>query len=97
MKVVESKRKNMKNFCTVKFGEIFRYNGNVFIKTEDFYSTQNIEEYLEHAGAMDDTDDMCLEYRTCNAICLSIENYNPFSCIDDYTEVEVIEAELHVV
>lgn len=97
MKVVESKRKNMKDFCTVKVGEIFRFNGNVFIKTEDFFSTQNIEEYFERAGAMNDIDDMHCEYSAYNAICLSTEKFNPFSCLGDYTEVEVVEAELHIV
>ena len=97
MKIVELKRKNMKDFCTVKVGEIFRYNGNVFIRTEDFFSAQNVEEYFEHEDTMRDVDDMYCEHNPYNAICLSTEKFNPFSCIDDYTEVEVVEAELHIV
>lgn len=97
MKVIESKRKNMKDFCTVKVGEIFRYKNDVFIRTEDFFSTRNIEEYFEHEDTMRDVDDICCEYSAYNAICLSSEGLCLFSCIGDYTEVEVVEAELHIV
>lgn len=97
MRVIESKRKNMKDFCNVKVGEVFRFNGNVFIRTEDFFSTQNIEEYLENESSIRDVDDMYCEYSAYNAICLSTEKHNPFSSFDDYTEVEVVEAELHIV
>jgi succinylglutamate desuccinylase len=87
----------MKDFCTVTVGEIFRFNENIFIRTEDFFSAQNIEEYLESESPIRDVDDMYCEYSAYNAICLSTEKFNPFSCFDDYTAVEVVEAELHIV
>lgn len=97
MKVVESKRKNIKEFYEIAVGTVFRYNKNVFMKTNDFFSVDNIECYFSNNDIMEDVDDMYNDYLAYNAICLSSNEYNPFSVMSENTEVEVLEAELHIV
>ena len=97
MKVVESKKKNYKDFGSIIIGTVFRFNGSIFVKTADFFSAENIEDYFERNYRMEEVNDMYSDYDAYNAYCLSSDARCAFSSINGNTEVEVLEAELHIV
>lgn len=97
MKIIEEKKKNITTFGKISIGTVFRFNKQTFIKTPDFFSAENIEDYFEHTDIMEDIDDMYNDYCAYNTYCLSIDTHCPFSRISEYVEVEVVEAELHIV
>lgn len=97
MKIIEEKRKNIALFGDIGTGTIFRYNAQIFIKTVEFFSAQNIDDYFYSNDVMEDVDDMHTEFNAYNAFCVSAETYCPFSVIGDDTEVEIIDVELHIV
>ena len=97
MKIVESKRKNFKEFREIANGTVFRFDGKIFIKTEDFFSAKEIENYFDNSSTMRDVNDMYDDYDAYNAYCLSIDDYCAFSSFGESAKVEVIDAELHIV
>ena len=96
MRVVEDKKRNFKDFYKIAVGTVFRFNGDIFVKTEAFFSTESIEDYFRHTDIMEDIGDMYDEYDNYNAFCLSSDKYF-FSSIGENAEVEVIDIELHIV
>ena len=46
---------------------------------------------------MEDVDDMHNDFNAYTAFCISIETHCPFSIFNDDTEIEIIDAELHIV
>lgn len=98
MKIIEQRKRNMQNFEDIAIGTIFRYKNKICLKTDEFFSVRNIEEYFHCTDIMEDVDDLCLEGSPLNTIVLSENNtYSYFASVDEYTEVEVLEAELHIV
>ena len=97
MKVIESKRRDIKEFCEIADGTVFRFKNNVFIKTKKFFSAEDIEDYFDNTDIMEDVADMHKSYLAYNALCLSREDCYRFSAISGNTKVEVLEVELHIV
>ena len=97
MKVVESKRKNFKEFYEIIVDTVFRFDGKIFIKTKDFFSAEDIENYFASTDIMEDIDDMYTYYDACNAYCLSSDACYAFSSFGENARVEVLEVELHIV
>jgi hypothetical protein len=97
MKIIEEKRKNIARFGDISIGTIFRFNGHIFIKTAEFFSAQNIEEFFCENDTMEEVDDMHNEFDAYTAFCISTETHCPFSVFYNNAEVEIINAELHVV
>ena len=98
MKVIEQRKRNIQIFKDVEIGSVFRYKNKICLKTDKFFSVRNIEEYFHCTDIMEDVDDLCLEGSPLNTIVLSENNtYSYFASVDDYAEVEVLEAELHIV
>lgn len=97
MKIIEEKRKNITLFGNTGTGTIFRFNKQIFIKTAEFFSVENIDDYFSCNDVMEDVDDMHCEFNAYNALCLSTEIHCPFSVFNEDTEVEIVDAELHIV
>lgn len=98
MKVIEQRKRNMQKFKDIEIGSIFRYKDKICLKTDKFFSVENIEEYFRCVDIMEDIDDLCLEGSPLNVIVLSDDNIDSyFASIEDYSEVEVLNAELHIV
>lgn len=97
MKIIEEKRKNITLFGNIGTGTIFRFNKQIFIKTAEFFSVENIDDYFSCNDVMEGVDDMHCEFNAYNAFCLSTETHCPFSVFNEDTEVEIVDAELHIV
>lgn len=98
MKIIEQRKRNIQEFKDVEIGSVFCYKNKICLKTDEFFSVRNIEEYFHCTDVMEDVDDLCLEGSPLNTIVLSDDNnYSYFASVDEYAEVEVIEAELHIV
>lgn len=96
MKIIEEKRKNIALFGDIDIGTIFRFNEQIFIKTAEFFSAQNIDDYFSYNDAMEDVNDMHNEFNAYTAFCISTEHC-PFSVFCYDTEVEIIDTELRIV
>ena len=97
MKIVESKRKNFKEFYEIADGTVFRFDGKIFIKTKDFFSAEEIENYFDNSSTMRNVNDMYDDYDAYNAYCLSRDDCYAFSSLGESAKVEVIDVELHIV
>ena len=98
MKVIEQRKRNIQKFKDIEIGSIFRYKDKICLKTEQFFSVENIKEYFHCVDIMEDVDDLCLERSPLNAMVLSDDNLSScFASVDDYSEVEVLDAVLHIV
>lgn len=97
MKIVEEKRKNIALFGDIGVGTIFRVHSQIFIKTAEFFSAQNIDDYFDYNDVMENVDDMYNNFNAYTAICISTDTRCPFSAFNDDTEIEIINAELHIV
>ena len=97
MKIIEEKRKNIALFGDISIRTIFRFNAQIFIKTAEFFSVENIDDYFSCNDVMEDVDDMHNDFNAYTAFCISTETHCPFSVFNDDTEIELIDAELHIV
>lgn len=97
MKIIEEKKKNVALFGDIGIGTIFRVHSQIFVKTAEFFSVQNIDDYFDYNDIMEDVDDMYNDFNVYTAICISTDTYCPFSAFNDDTEIEIINAELHIV
>lgn len=98
MKIVEEKRKNVALFGDISVGTIFRFNAQIFIKTEKFFSAQSIDDFLSCNNIMKNIDNMRVDLYAYTAFCISRETMHcPFTIFCDDIEVEIINAELHIV
>lgn len=97
MKIIEEKRKNIVHFGDINIGTIFRFNGHIFIKTAEFFSVENLRIFFNDNEIMNEVDDMYKDFDAYTAFCLSTETHCPFSVFYDNAEVEIINAELHIV
>lgn len=95
MKIIEQERKNYKPFETLGLGQLFRLpNGKVYIKIADCYNIDTIENCLEADGELVCIDDLVDSYDPYNAFSL---DYHALTIINDWTDVEPIDCELHIV
>lgn len=97
MKIIEEKRKNVALFGGIGVGTIFRVHSQIFVKTAEFFSVQNIDDYFDYNDVMEDVDDMYNDFNAYTAVCISTDTHCPFSVFNDDTEIEIINAELHIV
>lgn len=97
MKIIEEKKKNVALFGDIGIGTIFRVHSQIFVKTAEFFSAQDIDDYFDSNDVMEDVYDMYNDFNAYTAICISTDTNCPFSVFNGDTEIEIINAELHIV
>lgn len=93
MKIVDN-AVNRRKIADISAGNIFRYDGNYYLKTRTMFSYGEIEDYLEDVEAIDNMEDLENNCFLIRAINLSNGEHHEFA---NETEVELLKGELHIV
>lgn len=93
MKIIDN-AVNRQKIEDISAGNIFRYNGNYYLKTRTMFSYNEIEDYLEDVEIIDNMEDLENNCFLIRAINLSNGEHHEFA---NETEVELLKGELHIV
>lgn len=93
MKIIDN-AVNRQKIENISAGNIFRYDGNYYLKTRTMFSYDEIEDYLEDVEIIDNMEDLENNCFLIRAINLSNGEHHEFA---NETEVELLKGELHIV
>ena len=85
---------NRQKIVNISEGNIFRYDGNYFLKTRTMFTYDEIEDFLEDVEVIDNMEDLRNNLLLIRAINLSDGEPCEF---ENETEVEPLKGELRIV